>query len=231
MGRRDDSEMVLLGALLLGALAALRWRALDAARSAFEPVRPEGESVPERGDLREVPAVATPLAPWSGVVDLYARALQAVDDLAEPLVDWLHTHEIVELQRSMPSEASDDYRQAAEVFAAHAAVETDSGRSVYHYNLGNLTVNRGPFYYNPKVRSKALRFGVYGSPEEGAIAHVARVHRLWPEAWKAAFVGSLHGYAAGLQTGPRVYAGGVSVSQLERVLRAQAEAHGYELLG
>lgn len=181
--------------------------------------------MPETGDLRQVPAVPTRLD-VSGFEGLYNRAVQVVDRPgALALEDFLRAKDVVSLSFESP-EPSEEYNTPAAMFASHAAVETDDGRSVFNFNLGNITVTRGDYYLNPKVTAP-LRFGNYNFPLQGAVAHVARIKRLWPEAYKAAFSGNIDGYASALQSGALKYAGNVGSAQLAAAIRARATELGF----
>lgn len=209
-------------ALLGGAVYLLyQWgerSALAAAKKAFEPSLPKGVRLPETGDLREVPAVQTPLDA-SGLVPLYNRALQIVEGGFPgeySLLKFLRERDIVSLSFDVP-DPDPEYDVAARVFAAHSALETGYGRDVWNFNTGNVTVGKGDYFLNPRVRA-ALKFGSYNFPLQGAVAHVDRVKRLWPDAYRAAYSGMISAYARALQAGPRVYAGDITAEALNRAL-------------
>lgn len=222
MTYRSENEWEWAVGLFVGGLILWKARSFGSSlSSALTPSLPDGVHLPETGPLHQVAAVKTPLDP-SGLLDLYNRAAQIVERplAASWLEDVLRAHDIVSLSWDVPA-VDEEYRVPAAMFASQACVETDSGRSVFNFNLGNLTVVKGDFYRNPKVTAP-LNFGSFNFPLQGAVAHVARVKRLWPEAYKAAFSGTIDAYARGLQDGKLVYAGGVTAASLAAAIRARA---------
>ena len=148
---------------------------------------PTGTSIPMQGDPSEVPRVKTPLDAV-GLPNLFNSALQVVEQAVELGPD--HSPE------SMPP--SDDYDLAARVFAMQCALETDDGRSLYHFNTGNVTTEQGQYFLNPPTDTKH-HYAVFLYPLQGAVEQVRRIKRKWPDAYRAAFSGSVTGFCRGLK--------------------------------
>jgi hypothetical protein len=190
----------------------------------LEPSLPSGARLPGSGKLREVPKVQTRLD-WSGFPQLFNQAAQIVEretfGLEELVRDW------VNLSPAVP-EPSDDYENAAKVFATQADVESDGGRAVYHYNMGNLTVATGDYFLNPSSDT-AHKYGVYLYPLQGAVAMLALIKRRWPEAYKTAYLGPfvLDQYAAALKpaNAPQYYE--APLSRYQEALKARARQRGW----
>jgi len=147
---------------------------------------PDGAHLPMTGPLNEKPALRTPLDP-NGFPALFNAALQVVEGPAL-MPDFAPGHSPV------PPEPDDDYDLAARIFAMQAAVESDDGRAVYHFNMGNLTTAQGDYFLNPPSDTRH-RYSVFLYPLQGAVAQVERVKRLWPKAYKAAYSGSVTAFA------------------------------------
>lgn len=129
--------------------------------------------------LNEVPRVSTPL----GVQDfpsLFDQALQS--------------------QEASPSSTTASRQRAIAIFSLLAAVESGNGASVYNNNLGNMTTAGGDYFLNPPSDT-AHRYKSYGMPADSAIDIVSRVKRKWPDAYAAAYQGSIDDFVAGLKVG------------------------------
>lgn len=225
MSSRDQLDGKTLGVLLL-ALLWFRSRSHDLARAAeLEPNLPDGSRLPGSGDLREVAPVLTALDP-TGFPALFNQALQIVERATSSVEDLIR--DWVNLSPDVP-EVDDDYTPAAHLFAAQAALETDDGRRVYHYNVGNLTVNVGDYYRQP-ASDTSHRYGVFLYPLQGAVAMVSRIRRLWPDAYRTAYLGpeAAREYAAALKptSGRQYYE--ATVDSYASGLRARAERFGWK---
>lgn len=148
---------------------------------------PSGTNLPMQGDPHEVPAQRTPLD-VVGFPNLFNSALQIV----ERAIQLGPEHSPTSL------EPDSDYDLAARVFSMQAALETNNGLAVYHYNTGNVTTAQGDYYLNPSTDTRH-KYAVFLYPLQGAVEQVRRVKRLWPDAYKAAYSGSVAGFAKGLK--------------------------------
>jgi hypothetical protein len=188
-----------------------------AKRAGLEPTLPDGVRLPGSGELREVPRVHTPLDAH-GFPALFNTATQIVEQWTHPIEELLR--DWVNLSPAEPP-PDPEYDGAGRMFAAQSSLENDNGRAVYGFNLGNITVTRGDYFLNPP--SDTLhKYGSYNYPLQGAVAQVARIKRLWPDAYKTAFLGPssdaiVHEYSRQLHAGrlkysesdPEVYAAGI----------------------
>jgi hypothetical protein len=159
---------------------------------------PTGAHLPMTGAPHEVARVRTGVDPL-GFPGLFNAALQVVDRL----IDLGPAH-----SPATPPEPDPAYDLAARVFSMQAAFETDGGRAVYHFNVGNLTTNQGDYYLNPPSDT-AHHYAVFLYPLQAAVAMVERVKRLWPKAYRAAYGGSVTDFAHALkpENAPQYYEG------------------------
>ncbi len=171
--------------LLLGAYAAWRWFEGETAVSL-----PSGAGIPGQGDLLQVERVPTPMDPkgfpelFNGALQLVARGVLTVD--VQP--------------SAFPSAPAPDpeYDLAARVFAMQAAFESNDGKSVYHWNVDNVTTTAGMFFLNPDSDT-VHRYAVYTYPLQAAVAAVELVKRKWPDAYRAAFSGAVSAFVQSLK--------------------------------
>lgn len=170
--------------LLLGILGLWLWSKWQQETSVSLP---SGSSLPMQGDPHEVPPLLTELDPH-GFPALFNAALQVL----ERAIDLGPSHS------PAPPPPDPEYDLAARVFAMQAALETDNGRAMYHYNTGNVTTESGAYFLNPPQDTKH-KYAVFLYPLQGALEQVRRVKRLWPAAYRAAFSGSVTGFASGLK--------------------------------
>jgi hypothetical protein len=169
---------------------------------------PSGAGVPMQGDLQQVDAVLTAMDP-AGFADLYNAALQVTEDT--------FTLDVQPDAFPVPPPPDPDYDLPARVFAMQAAVESGNGRSVYHWNLGNVTTSSGQFFLNPPTDTRH-RYAVFLYPLQAARAHVQLVKRKWPEAYRAAYSGDVTTFAKELRPAgkPAYYEGDANLPSDKR---------------
>jgi hypothetical protein len=178
---KRDTEQLLLLAFALWAWS--RWK------SATAVSLPSGAGIPNQGDLVQVDRVLTAMDPH-GFPDLFNAALQVVENtitLDVPLSDF-----------PKPPEPDPEYDLPARVFAMQAAFESNDGKSVYHWNADNLTTAKGMYFLNPDSDTRH-KYTVFTYPLQFAVAAVDMVKRQWPDAYRAAYSGSVTAFARGLK--------------------------------
>lgn len=162
--------------VLLGLYAAYEWF-----KGETHVSLPAGAGIPHQGDLIKVDRVPTPMDP-KGFVELFNGALQIVE---RGITLDVNPSEFPKAPAPDP-----DYDLPARVFASQAAFESGDGRSVYHWNLDNVTTTGGMYYLNPETDERH-KYAVYTYPLQAAVAVVELVKRRWPNAYKAAYSGML----------------------------------------
>lgn len=178
---KRDTELLIVGAFALWAWS--RWK------SATTVSLPTGAGVPMQGDLQQVDAVLTVMDP-AGFPDLYNAALQVAENVV--------TLDVQPDAFPKPPPPDPEYDLPARVFAMQGAVESGNGRSAYHWNLGNVTTTEGQFFLNPPTDTKH-RYAVFLYPLQAALAQVQLVKKRWPEAYRAAYSGSVTAFVKGLK--------------------------------
>ena len=176
-----DTERLLLLAAALWAWS--RWK------SATSVSLPSGAGIPNQGDLQQVDRVRTVMDPVDFPA-LFNGALQVVENV--------FTLDVVpdEFPKAPPPDP--EYDLPARVFAMQAAFESGNGKSVYHWNVDNLTTAKGLFFLNPDSDTRH-RYTVFTYPLQAAVAAVDMVKRQWPDAYRAAYSGSVTAFARGLK--------------------------------
>jgi hypothetical protein len=159
-----------------------------------------------------------------GYLPLFNIALQIVESATFPLEEFLQSTNTLQLQPQVPN-PDPAYNQPAAVFALQGAVESGNGKSCYNYNIGNITTVSGDYFLNPDTDT-IHKYKVYLTPLQSAVDHVSMVKRRWPDAYKAAYLGSLDFFVRGLRTGEQ---GGYAESKPETYVAALRSR--IELLG
>lgn len=175
-----DSDLL----LLLGAYAAWTWFQGETAVSL-----PSGAGIPHQGDLVKVDRVPTPMDP-KGFVELFNGALQIVERGITLDVNPS------EFPKAPPPDP--EYDLPARVFSMQAAFESGDGKSVYHWNLDNVTTTGGMYYLNPE-NDTVHKYAVYTYPLQAAVAVVELVKRKWPDAYRAAYSGMVTAFVNALK--------------------------------
>ncbi len=170
--------------LLIGAYAAWQWFKGETAVSL-----PSGAGIPGQGELLKVDRVPTPMDP-TGFPALFNGALQ--------IVERGITLDVNPSEFPKPPAPDPEYDLPARVFAMQAAFESGDGRSVYHWNLDNVTTTAGMFFLNPD-NDTVHRYAVYTYPLQAAVAAVELVKRKWPDAYRAAYSGAVTAYVSALK--------------------------------
>lgn len=170
--------------MLLVAYAAYSWF-----KNETHVSLPSGAGIPGQGDLLKVDRVPTPMDP-KGFVELFNGALQIVERgiTLDPNPS--------EFPKAPPVDP--EYDLPARVFASQAAFESGDGKSVYHWNLDNVTTLAGMYFLNPDS-DEVHKYAVYTYPLQAAVAAVSLVKRKWPDAYRAAYSGMISAFVAALK--------------------------------
>jgi hypothetical protein len=216
----DDDDALAIGLALLALVTLGNW----SLKNALTPSLPRDARLPDQGELRQRPAVRTALDP-AGFPELFNKALQihasAEGEVAQLLRNW------AALSPSVPAEVDPDYDTPAKLFAAQAAVETDSGRATWNFNVGNLTTSKGDYF---KLPNDPRKYSVFLYPLQAAVAMIDRVKRLWPDAYKIAMGGGLAyslPYSEALIKGGKRYFDPTTPEMYAAGLRGRAKRHGW----